>query len=139
MSDRFTEQRDELLTRKPTSKSDADSKRRERYRSSESRDERELKWNNTFIPCIRHNDRRCNRSNYVKDGHRRCATCFKKHADGSMRLSCLLRQRKRDYSRMMKARGRYGASAWSMNALQIWERCTGMKAEFPIDRRGRQL
>lgn len=48
-----------------------------------SRQSREKKWKETFISCIRHLDRRCNRSRYIHSGSRRCATCGSKDAQGN--------------------------------------------------------
>lgn len=45
--------------------------------SLEARIRRAKRWDSKFIPCVksRHADRRCNRSQYVADGHRRCGSC----------------------------------------------------------------
>jgi hypothetical protein len=52
-------------------------------RSPESRNRRQIKWENIFISCIKHDDRRCNKSCYVSNGRRKCNSCRHRRADGT--------------------------------------------------------
>ena len=40
-------------------------------------------WDNGWIPCDRHPERRCNRSLYVARGTRRCGSCKNRRTDGT--------------------------------------------------------
>jgi hypothetical protein len=50
---------------------------------------REVRWQNEVLTCKNHPYRRCNRSLYVRKGMKRCATCEKHRADGSLKPSYL--------------------------------------------------
>jgi hypothetical protein len=60
---------------------------RRRTKSPEARQRRSDKWETSFISCYFHLDRRCNKSGYVCDGHRRCGRCKNRRIDGTLRPS----------------------------------------------------
>lgn len=102
-----------------------------RTRSVESKNRRTVKWESIFIPCIHHPDRRCNRSNYVISARRKCGSCSSTRANGEKRRSYVRNLNKTHHKRSMRSRERGGTGNASLSIVQIWERCTGMTAEFP--------
>src|SRR5487761_140823 len=91
---------------------------------AKGRKSREMRWMVEFIPCIRHPERRCKRSEYVKNCVRRCASCTWRNANGQSR-SILKRNRlRRTVIRSLKRRAR-GCHSSSLQGLKLFERMTG--------------
>lgn len=54
-------------------------------RSPKNEARREKRWQENFIPCIKHPDRRCNRSVFVHNARRACGSCITRTPDGQKR------------------------------------------------------
>ena len=68
------------------------------------RKRREKKWDSKMISCIYHPNRRCNRSAYVRDGHRHCSSCRIRLSDNSYRPHVKAQWGKRGLRRIMERR-----------------------------------
>lgn len=66
-----------------------------RHRCPQTRSRRAQRWDNGFVSCIIHLDRRCNRSFYVHNGNRKCGTCHTRNAEGELLHCHRLQQRER--------------------------------------------
>jgi len=53
------------------------------------------RWSTSFIACIRHPERRCNRSGYVRKGNRKCSTCGSLDSTGRRKPSYLRHWKRR--------------------------------------------
>jgi len=85
---------------------------------------RAKKWESCFIPCIKHADRRCNRSAYVCNAARKCASCRDRLKDGTLRGRAIRAKNKWNYKQSMKLRGRL---AGRLRGWALFERLTGFK------------
>ncbi len=56
-----------------------------RFRLPEAKARRAKRWEEEWIVCANHPDRRCNKSHYVYGSVRRCGHCLNHKADGSRR------------------------------------------------------
>jgi hypothetical protein len=65
---------------------------------------RKRKWDSKLIFCIIHPDRRCNRSTYIKNGHRHCSSCNDRLEDNSYRPQVKQKWNKREMRRIMERR-----------------------------------
>lgn len=104
---------------------------RERANSTELVNSRIQKWKTSFITCRNHPERRCNLARFKNNASRLCSSCNGRRYDGTAKPSRINLRNKASYKKSMTKRNKLGASGRSMNVLQIWERCTGMLAEFP--------
>jgi len=109
---------------------------RERARSPESRKRRNERWHKEFISCIRHPERRCNRSVYVSMASRKCASCHSHYVDGSPKPSYSRRRnkssplkqamdRRSGYKKFRKRRNN-NPFGTKLTGLQIFENVTGL-------------
>ena len=89
-----------------------------------TKEEREHLWQTTFIACRKHPERRCNRSDFVNNRSRRCASCVvrgtpsrnRNHYRSAMRWA---------YKRSMRTRERFGLLPGALCGLKLFERITG--------------
>jgi hypothetical protein len=72
-----------------------------------------------LIFCIIHPDRRCNRSTYIRDGHRHCSSCNDKLLDNSYRPQVKLKWSKKELRHIMERRRR--GSQFHHSALRGFE------------------
>lgn len=93
------------------------------------KEEREHLWQTTFIPCNRHPERRCNRSDFVGTRIKRCGRCKSFRIDGSPRPRTVRHNTKRgihwSYKRSMRTRERFGVHPKSLQGLHLFARITG--------------
>ncbi len=108
-----------------TSDSQKNSKNRKRRAEKFDR----LAYTKDFIACIRHSDRLCQRSYYIRIGARRCGGCRSHLSSGKVRPGNARSIRRYKYNNMMIARKFYG-SRRRMNAMQVFERSTGFNLEL---------
>lgn len=47
-----------------------------------TRPRRKKRWEENFIVCSKHPNRRCNKARYVMDGHKMCASCIDRTSSG---------------------------------------------------------
>jgi hypothetical protein len=83
-------------------------------RSPKARKRREKRWDETFISCSFHDDRRCNRSYFVCNGKRRCCSCLHRNVPskgGAKKVGHIKIERKRKYNKMLRHRRFYGPAA----------------------------
>lgn len=92
-----------------------------------ARRNRGTKWDDNFIPCKYHPDRRANKAAYVNRRVSRCGSCKHRRVDGSLR-PCRLRD---TMYKSLKNRRKYGTGTQSMSVLQIAERIIGGPALYP--------
>ena len=90
---------------------------------------RAKKWDKTFIFCIGHPDRRCNRAMYVNNGHRYCASCNDRASDGSYLHRVKIKWGKKELRRIMERRKR--GSQFSHNALRGFDLFTRIVGAVP--------
>jgi hypothetical protein len=102
---------------------------RERQRSPEARKRREKKWQTEFIGCVKHPERRCNRSVYVSTSNRRCCSCHSRLSDGIHKPGHKRRQRKNAYKKIVRGRTHYYSNG--MRGVELFNRSTGMNLAIP--------
>lgn len=102
--------------------------RRERMRSPATKSRRELKWQKQFIFCIRHPNRRCNRSTYVMNGMRRCGSCIVRSLNGHHKPAYERVLRKNRYNKSAERRKRNGLQRNTLRGLELFGRISG----FPV-------
>ena len=108
-----------------------------------TRAHRREKWNNEFIGCFRHPEKRCLRTGYILSAHRNCSWCLRHRADGTcfpsvkrnrkswkktLGASAYRRRRmlRRSLNVSMKKRRSYGCHSLSLQGLKLFERITGV-------------
>ena len=83
------------------------------------------RYDSEFIACIRHPERRCNRSDYISARHRRCATCKRTRLNGTKIPAYERACRQRDYNRSMEKALHWGRSSRSLQGFKLFARLTG--------------
>ena len=97
-------------------------------RTQKKKTRRSLKWNAVFISCNEHLDRTCNKAAYVKNGTRKCGSCFNRLKDGSLKPTLRRLINKRAYAQAMERRHRFGRAHGNMlGGLKLFVRSTGFK------------
>ena len=92
-------------------------------KSEKSKVRRRKRWNNTFICCVNHSDRRCSLGRYVFDGKRRCGSCTNRWSDGRKRPTMVRHINKTNFAKSMKRRFQLSGR---LRGLALFERLTGM-------------
>jgi hypothetical protein len=95
------------------------------------KEKRKKRWDSTFIFCIYHPDRRCNRSQYIRDGHRYCASCRDRLEDNSYRPQVRKKWAKKELRRIMERRkqgSQFHHSA--LRGFELFSRIVGVVPGF---------
>jgi hypothetical protein len=102
----------------------------ERASSPQAKARRAKKFDETDIRCIKHPERRANKSQYVSIAQRKCGSCISRGADGTLSPVFKRCRNRRSYRKAVKRRERYLGG--TLYGLRLFERLTGM--QVPLGR-----
>lgn len=79
------------------------------------------RYDSEFIACIRHPERRCNRSAYVRRNSKSCASCRNRHANGQLQEGYKRRHRL-GTARYRQTENGKERHAWRERLRRNWQR-----------------